>query len=274
MNSSIKNQLNETINKTIQSFQTQQQTTNDSGMSDIDYQNLISTALVKAGLPENKFNTLIELAKDKITCNDACQKERTAQSLKEKMDKLQNDFNNYETNLETSERNYYALQGTTGDNKYNELLNERQAKKTAVFINTQITSHNEIKEELDTLITTLNTSKTNGKTLDDFLEIKLKEKQDLEKEIENYKSVVQTSDRKVEYELDDFSTSKFYRKILMFIFYLLLVLYFIYSDFFPSQKYKHLNTWIMLSFYIIFPYTIDFFIKILFGILNYIKNKY
>ena len=50
--------------------------------------------------------------------------------------------------------------------------------------------------------------------------------------------------------------------------------YFIYSDFFPSQKYKNLNTWIMLSLYIIFPYTIDFFIKILFGILNYIKNKY
>src|SRR6056300_61270 len=126
MNSSNNNnQLNDSINNILQNIQ-EQQPTNDVGMSDIKYQNLISNALVKAGLPENKFNSLIELVKDKITCNDDCQKERTAQEYKEKMEKIQNDFNNYESNLETSEKNYYALQGTVGEDKYNELLNERQ----------------------------------------------------------------------------------------------------------------------------------------------------
>lgn len=260
MDSLNKDQLNENINNMLQNIQ-EQQPMNDAGISDIKYQNLITNALVKAGLPENKLNTLIELVKDKITCNSECQKERSLQEFKEKMEKIQNDFNNYETNLENSEKKYYELQGIAGKNKYNELLNERQAKKTAVFINTQTTIHKEIKEELNTLINTLNANKINYQTLNDFLEIKIKEKEDLKKKIENYKKIVQTADRKVVYEMEDLNTSRFYRKLLLFIFYLLLILYFIFSDFFPSEKYKFFNTWAIISLYIVFPYSIDYIIN-------------
>ena len=54
----------------------------DSSPNDIKQQDIINGALMNAGLPENKLNGLISMAKDHLLCNNDCQKAREAERLK------------------------------------------------------------------------------------------------------------------------------------------------------------------------------------------------
>ena len=55
-----------------------------SSTSDLQQQAAINQALTDAGLPQNKINSLIELAKERLMCDSACQKEKKKRRIKEK----------------------------------------------------------------------------------------------------------------------------------------------------------------------------------------------
>jgi len=264
------NALNESINTSVQNIK--EQPADDDG--DIKYQNIINKAFEQAGLPQNKLNSLLDTLKNQIFCDEECQKEQTTQEYKQKIEKMQNDFNNYENNVEAAEKQMYALGGPIGVQNYNKVLNERNAKKTSEFIKNQTSFHNEIVNELKLLVKTHNNNNDHINTINEYLDVKLKEKERLESEIDKYKANVQTVDRKVVYEIDDIESNKFYRKLLTILFYILIVLYFIYSDLFSSDKYKKLNTWIVFILYLIFPLFINKIIYYLYIAGNRIKTNY
>ena len=112
------NALNESINTSVQSIK--QPPAEDEG--DIQYQNIINRAFEQAGLPQNKLNSLLDSLKNQIFCDEECQKEQTTQEYKQKIEKMQNDFNNYESNIETAEKQMYAIGGPIGVQNYNNVL--------------------------------------------------------------------------------------------------------------------------------------------------------
>ena len=55
-----------------------------SSTSDLQQQAAINQALTDAGLPQNKINSLVELAKERLMCDSACQKDKKSAELKKK----------------------------------------------------------------------------------------------------------------------------------------------------------------------------------------------
>ena len=218
--------------------------------NDLKYQDMINKAMITAGLPQNKLNSLIALAKDKITCDSNCQKERTSQELKKKLDLIQN--SNYEKDMEDAEKNYYI--STNGLAQYNQLLNARNMKKTDEFIENQKTDHVEVVGNIFDVNKELQTKAVYIKRINELLAIKLRKKAQLEKDVEKYISTVQTTDRRVDYELKDMDWNDTFNKILKYIYYGILIIYILFGNYLSTKKYKDIFVWLLIVLYIILPY--------------------
>jgi hypothetical protein len=228
--------------------------------NDLKYQNIMNQAMVTTGLPQNKLNALIAVAKDKITCDSNCQKERTSKELKKKLDLIQN--SNYEKDMEEAEKKYYV--STNGLEQYNQLLFARNITKTDEFINNQTTDHVDVVGNIADLNKNLETKTVYIKRMNELLEVKLRKNKQLKKDIDKYISTVQTTDRRVDYELKDMGWNDTFNTILKFIYYAILVIYILFGDYFSTQKYKNALAWTLISLYIALPFYLYPFVKIVY----------
>ena len=222
----------------------------ETDMNELQYQNIINKAMITAGLPQNKLNSLINLAKDKITCDSDCQKERTSQELKKKLDLIQN--SNYEKDMEEAEKNYYI--STNGQAEYKQLLLARNMKKANEFIKNQTKDHVEVIGNIADMNKALQTKAIYTKRINELLAVKLRKKVQIEKDIDKYISTVQTTDRRVDYELKDMDWNDTFNKILKYIYYGILVIYILFGDYLPTHKYKDFSVWLLIALYIALPY--------------------
>jgi predicted nucleic acid-binding protein len=232
-------------------------------MNELQYQNMIDKAMITAGLPQNKLNSLIALAKDKITCDSDCQKERTSQELKKKLDLIQN--SNYEKDMEEAEKNYYI--STNGEAEYNELLLARNIKKATEFIKNQTKDHLDIVKNIIEMIKNLETKTVYTKRMNELLAVKLRKKTQIEKNIDKYISTVQTTDRRVDYELKDMDWNDTFNKILKIIYYGILVLYILFGDYLPTRKYMDFSIWLLIVLYIALPYGLNPLVKRIYNLI-------
>ena len=85
-----------------------------------------------------------------------------------------------------------------------------------------------------------------------------------------YNAKVYINDRKVDYENKDMDWTEKIRYILKIIYYILFVVYFIISDYFPGAKYKNIKIWGIIVIYLLFPYSVDWIVKKVFELYNYI----
>jgi hypothetical protein len=241
---------------------------NNLSVADIKNQEIIDNALISAGLPQNKLNGLVSMIKDKLICDSACQKERTAKELKENLDLAQNNLKNAPQDLETAEKNYYLF--TKGTSDYDNMVLNRNIKSSKNFKEESIKQHNERMEEIKILKNQYDSDKIYTQRMNQLVKLKLYEENKIKDSIDTYKSKVQTNDRKVVYENKDMDWSENFRFILKIVYYILFIVYFIISDYFSSAKYKNIKLWGVILVYLLFPYTLDWHIKKVFELYNYI----
>uniref|UniRef100_A0A6C0IHM8 Uncharacterized protein n=1 Tax=viral metagenome TaxID=1070528 RepID=A0A6C0IHM8_9ZZZZ len=234
-------------------------------------QALIDKALINAGLPENKINSLIAMAKDKLSCDSDCQQKRLADNYKKKWDLAKQQYISAPEDIKQAEKNYYIYD--KGYPAYKDMLYERYTKSAAEFKTQSNKKYTLVNEEISNLIDNYDTSTLYLRRMNDLLRVKLKENDDLKREIDQYIGFTQTSGRKVIYE--DRARDWLYtaRNILLFIYFSLLVLYIIFGKFIPKQEYLQWRVWLMLIIYILFPYfVLDKIVKGIFFLYNYIKS--
>jgi len=241
---------------------------NNLSVADIKNQEIIDNALISAGLPQNKLNGLVSMIKDKLICDSACQKERTAKELKENLDLAQNNVKNAPQELETAEKNYYLF--TKGTSDYDNMVLNRNITSSKNFKEESIKQHNERMEEIKILKNQYDSDKIYTQRMNQLVKLKLYQENKIKDSIDTYKSKVQTNDRKVVYENKDMDWSEKIRFILKIVYYLLFIVYFIISDYFSSAKYKNIKLWGVILVYLLFPYTLDWHIKKVFELYNYI----
>jgi len=241
---------------------------NNLSVADIKNQEIIDNALISAGLPQNKLNGLVSMIKDKLICDSACQKERTAKELKENLDLAQNNLKNAPQELETAEKNYYLF--TKGTSDYDNMVLNRNITSSKNFKEESIKQHNERMEEIKILKNQYDSDKIYTQRMNQLVKLKLYQENKIKDSIDTYKSKVQTNDRKVVYENKDMDWSEKIRFILKIVYYLLFIVYFIISDYFSSAKYKNIKLWGVILVYLLFPYTLDWHIKKVFELYNYI----
>lgn len=107
--------------------------------------------------------------------------------------------------------------------------------------------------------------------IDEFLKILEKENKKLKIQLENDLSSTETNDRNVVYE--EHSREKLIdnRKIVYYLYYLVLVGYIIFGPFIKKQEYKNIIILILLIIYACFPLVVDYITAQLLNLYRYIK---
>ena len=263
--------MNDTISNNINNLLKNSGINNTASSGDLQQQDLINKALVSAGLPQNKINDLITTARDKLMCNPECQKKRQGDAYKQKWELAKKNYEKAPEEIKQAEKNYYIYD--KGYGAYKEMLYDRYAKTAEEFKTSSNKKHAELKEELDELLNNYDAGTIYLKRMNELLKIKLAEKEDLEKNIDNYIGYTETSGRKVIYEDRARDTLTLYRQGLLYLFFTIVILYIVFGNFIPNKMYKKWHVWLLLSFFIIVPYfLIDRLVKMLFSLYQYFSS--
>lgn len=244
----------------------------DSSPNDIKQQDVINGALMNAGLPENKLNGLISMAKDHLLCNNDCQKARESERLKKIWENSEHNLKTAPLQVEIAEKNYYIFD--KGYPNYQDLLFDRYSKSAEEMKQISIVKHNNLLNELNTLMRNYDAETIYSKRMNELLKLRKKENKQLRVDIDNYIGKTQTDARKVDYENMETTWISKMRAILTFIYYTLFIVYILFSDYFGTKKYKSIKVWLMILCYLIFPWLLNWIIIQFYYLINYIHYMF
>jgi hypothetical protein len=183
----------------------------------------------------NKFNSFLDKATQAISCDSDCQKLKTGQELKDKYLNAKTNLTLAEPEFQVAKQNYYTY--VTGQNGYNEMIEEELKQKADVIIQTFKQNYqdeiNKIKSQLDTY----NGLLVNFKNVVDLERKYNRENEQLYNELKNNTNDILTNERKTYYEDQEISSLNAYYYYIFWIIYIVVVLCLIgFSIFYPSQK--------------------------------------
>jgi hypothetical protein len=225
----------------------------------------------------NKFNSLLETAKNAISCDSECQKKKKADELKKNLLVAKSNLVLAEPNFELAKKNYYTY--VSGQSGYNELVEEELTQQADQFIG-------EFKDNFDTEISNIKTKLEtyngifiNFRNVVDLYEQYKEENIELFKELKDETNDILTNDRKTYYqnqEIDGLNLIYFY--ILWIIYFVIVCCYGVFSLIYPSQFNWKIRLFILVLF-IILPFISTFIlgkiIQLLYWLFSMVpKNVY
>ncbi len=109
-----------------------------------------------------------------------------------------------------------------------------------------------------------------------LLQVRQKENADLLKKMEMYERILQTSERKVVYEVKDADSLHTWRRGMLFLYYSAIVCYIIFGNFIPDKLYNNKSVWLIIVIVSLIPIILNLVIKwifIIFSVLGYWFNE-
>ena len=182
----------------------------------------------------NQFNSLINQASNAIMCDSNCQKQKQAETLKQKFQAAQANLATAPGQLQVAERNYVTL--TQGANVYSE-LQDQQLSEEAQKITDQISelvaaASAEITTDIDSYNGLLINFKNVVELHHKYLIENIKLEKQLKEEIDN----VSKNDRKTYYENQEIDNLKYYYTyFFMFIYVICVICFIVFGFIYPSQ---------------------------------------
>jgi hypothetical protein len=153
------------------------------------------------------------------------------------------------------------------------MLYDRYAKTAEAFKKSSNQKYKQINDELLDMIDNYGASTTYLNRMNELLGIKLEEQERLKREIDLYNSKTQTSGRKVVYEDRERDWLSTFRKILLFVYFCILLLYIIVGKFIPNKEYLQWKMWLVIFVYILSPFfLLDRIVKLVFALFSYLAS--
>ena len=194
---------------------------------------------------------------DMINCRkgEECYKTQRNAYLKTKYDEEQEKYNSAPIDLSRAEKNYYVYNegNSGGNNAYNELIIDRFSATAQQFKQNSISMQQEFMGNLSQSLKQYQSSVIFKDQLKNLLKMRENEKKSLIKNINYYKKIVQTSERKVVYENKNMDTLYIYRRLMIFVYYGIIICFIVFGNFIPDQLYKKYSVWLVLIIAAIFP---------------------
>ncbi len=237
-----------------------------SSTSDVQQQNMLDAALVSAGLPQNRLNAMIEMARDRLVCDADCRKGREAENLKKIWDKSKTNLRDAPDKERIAEKNYYVY--TDGEQGYRDMLFKRYTKNADQLRSKSLEKHDELVSELRALLADYVAETTYSKRMNELLRIRMRENKELKSAIDQKVGITLTNDRKVDYEDQEFDWLRSVRRGLMLLYYIILVLYLILGNFFKDALYRNWKAWVAIVGYIAFPFAIYYIVLFIYFIVS------
>lgn len=168
--------------------------------------------------------------------------------------------------LGRAEKNYYEYNkgANGGEAKYQTLIFDRYAKTAKEFRLNSIEKQQDFAGNLSRALKQYQGQVIFLKQSNELLNTRKKEQKDLIKKINKYESILQTSQRKVEYETKNSDSLFLYRRLMLFIYYSAVIGYILFGNFIPDQLYKNYTVWLIIFIAIIMPIILNITVKWMF----------
>lgn len=225
----------------------------------------------------NKFNSFLQSATEAISCDMECQRNKTADELKNKYVSARSNLTLAEPQFELAKQNYYTY--VAGQSGYNEIIEKELNEKADLFIEQFEEIYDSEKGKLKTQLESYDGLLINFKNIVELYKKYKEENIHLFKELKDETNDVLTNERKTYYEdQQNDSLNMYYYYFLIVLYYLIVICFCVFSLIYPSTFNWKIRVFIALIF-IILPFIstwlLGMIIKIiywLFGLLP--KNVY
>lgn len=97
-----------------------------------------------------------------------------------------------------------------------------------------------------------------------------KQNERLVMKLNKYEGTVQTSERKVVYEYRNMETLHLFRRVMLFLYYSIIVMYLVFGPFIPEKQYTQKSVWLIILIALSFPLMLNMLVKWVFIIKDYI----
>lgn len=171
--------------------------------------------------------------------------------------KEKNQYANKKKDYLKAEKRYYLASGGT-DTGYKDILTKRYDKSAANIVQIATEKTDKSFNDIRVLISDYEATETYYRKIDEFLKIKKEENKKLKEQLEHDITLTQTNDRKVIYEAKSKKDLSDNRKIVLYLYYIVLVLYILFGGFIKEKEYANLFTLLFLAIYIILPFFVDY----------------
>jgi hypothetical protein len=190
--------------------------------------------------------------------------------LRQKWTDASNNFRDAPFELSFAEKNYYHYNngGNTaeGDVKYESAIIDRFAQTADELKKNSIEKQQEFMVDISQMLKQYQGQKLFSQRTEQLLKTRQKENADLIKKIEMYDRILQTSERKAVYEINDTSSHYTWRRVMIFLYYSAIVCYIIFGNFIPDKIYLNKSVWLMIVIASVIPIILSIIIKWVFVI--------
>lgn len=223
----------------------------------------------------NNFNSLIAQAREAVMCDSNCQKQKTAEELKQKYLASKTNLDSAPAQVDLAKKNYVTF--TQGELAYNNEKDTELHRKAQLVISQFNENFNNEAKQITFQIDSYNGLTINfNNVVDLYLKYK-KENIILSKKVKDSTSDVLTNERKTYYENQGIDTLKnFYHYILLLIYGIFVIGYIATAVIYPSQinwKYRFLIVIVLLLLPIISPWILGFTINFIYKIYNLLPKN-
>ena len=185
-----------------------------------------------------------------------------------------NNYSNAPFELSLAEKNFYVYNNgePNGDEIYNLTIIDRFANTANDLRMNSIDKQQEFMANLTESLKQYQGEKLFSQRTVQLLQVRQKENADLIKKMEMYERILQTSERKVVYEVKDSDSLHTWRRAMLFLYYTAVVCYIIFSNFIPDKLYNNKIVWLIIVIVSLIPIILNLVIKwifIIFSVLGY-----
>jgi len=200
----------------------------------------------------NKFNSFLEQAQNAISCGPECQKEETAEKLKQKYNRAQANLILAEPNFQVARKNYYTY--VSGEGAYNEMIEQELSMKADKMTDRFNESIDEEINKIQSQVQTYNGLIINLRNLLDLYKKYKRENMELHKQIKTETNDILTNNRKTYYEdQENENLNNYYYYILILIYIVVVICFIIFSLIYPSNMTLK-GKIIAILFFVILPF--------------------
>ena len=165
-------------------------------------------------------------------------------------------YNSASSKLAIAEKNY-IISNDDGADTYNTEFDERISYELGEIEHIIIDDYknnmnfiDQIAKQYKSEISALNNAQTG------YDKIRI-ENDVLTKKLDAYSKILNTNERKTVYELQNMKSLHLYRRVLFFIYYLLIAQYIFFGEFIPKKLYTDYTYLVILLIVIIFPFILN-----------------
>ena len=170
--------------------------------------------------------------------------------------------------LSLAEKNYFEF--TKGKDNYNLMIFDRFATTAEEIKQNSIEKQQHFMTDLMQLLRQYNSEKISSDRAEQLLRDRYLQNKKIKNLFNRYKGIIQTSERKYLYENKDIDTLYLYRRVMVFIYYSIIILYLIFGNFISDKQYTNFGTWMVIIIALLIPIILNIIVKWLFIIKEYI----